>query len=201
MGKKDKVKISEPVEQEFVIPVVQVEPVAALVAEAPPDDDMVKIKTIPSTTESTRMIKDLESKINVLKAIKTSKVVQLQEDAVVLTDVEGEMARIRPKLEAIKLVIDLKEKKRAAMQKRLEEQMGSILGLSTSTLSLVSKLRTSTRHLDRKNATEVTTAARGYNTKDSVYNIRRRSMPTTITHYNTTEDLSKTGRAGSYSFV
>mmetsp|Transcript_15075 Transcript_15075/g.28975 ORF Transcript_15075/g.28975 Transcript_15075/m.28975 type:complete len:181 (-) Transcript_15075:330-872(-) len=143
-----------------------------------PPDEPKQSTRIPSNEECGRMVKELEKKINGLNAIKLAKQKQIAEDELALMNLDQEMGLVQPKLDALMLVIDLKERKKANMEAVLKEQMASILDLAGNTASLVTRVRTSTRRLDKSYATDVTTDKKGYSIQESISEIRNRPSPT-----------------------
>mmetsp|Transcript_978 Transcript_978/g.1394 ORF Transcript_978/g.1394 Transcript_978/m.1394 type:complete len:199 (-) Transcript_978:226-822(-) len=127
---------------------------------------------IPSNEEASRIIKDFEVKIRYMNSIKEKKRKQLKADLEELKFIDSEIENTVPKVEALSLVIDLKERKQKTMEDIIQKKTLELAGIAESTSKLVQNMRTAGRRLERIMATANSEECKGYSTSTSVADLR-----------------------------
>ncbi|KAK3250849.1 hypothetical protein CYMTET_39801 [Cymbomonas tetramitiformis] len=122
--------------------------------------------------DSSRPVLHLEKIILHLRDVKEKNDKRIEEDESAIRKITETVEETKPKLEALKLVLDLKERKRAAIIQQLKEQCEMAAKASGEAGALINSLKSKSRSLAKNHAATKMIVDKGFNARDSVKSLR-----------------------------
>lgn len=174
--KTSRSKASDAVAEDAQEPVVEFitddEPIAPAPPKVEEHSESSQGKKSCLSEDSSRPVVHLEKIILHLRHVKEKNDKRVEEDESAIRKVTETLEETDAKLQALKLVLDLKERKRAAIIQQLKEQSEAAAKASGEASALVNSLKSKSRSLAKNHAATKMIIDKGYNARDSVKSLR-----------------------------